>query len=145
MLVVLSRKQPTPSQEVFALPVVGALVLQPLSVLLHRADLLAVVVGYGVTERLKRRVHTIPLDVLQKLTFSLQRTLALSNWVQVQTKLTSAICAMCFPFMSPNALLPSTGPANHPTAPQLSVASPNMMSGSIPIIICDGSISLLAR
>jgi hypothetical protein len=53
--------------EVTALAVVCSLVLEPLSVSLHAANLLAVVIGDGVRNRVGGRVNTESLDTVEEL------------------------------------------------------------------------------
>ena len=58
-------------QENLPLLVVRALVLQPLAVLLDAANLLTVVVGYGVREALEAGVDPVLLDMLQEFLLTL--------------------------------------------------------------------------
>lgn len=58
--------------EVAALPVVRPLVLEPLSVSLHATDLLAVVVGDGIRNRVGRGVHAESSDAVEEFFLFLQ-------------------------------------------------------------------------
>lgn len=60
------------SNEVAALAVVGPLVLQPLSVSLYATNLLAVVIGNGVGNRVGRGVNTEPTNAVEELFLFLQ-------------------------------------------------------------------------
>lgn len=55
------------NNEVAALAVVSPLVLQPLSVSLHTTNLLAVVIGNGVGNRVGRWVNTEATNAIEKL------------------------------------------------------------------------------
>lgn len=55
------------SDEVTALAVVGTLILQPLSVSLHTANLFAVVIGDGVSDRVGGRVNAEATDAIEEL------------------------------------------------------------------------------
>lgn len=59
------------NNEVAALAVVCSLILEPLTVSLHAANLLAVVVGNGVCNRIGGRVDTESLDTVEEFLFFL--------------------------------------------------------------------------
>lgn len=59
------------NNEVAALAVVCSLVLEPLSVSLHATNLLAIVVGNGVCNRIGGRVDTESLDAVKEFLFFL--------------------------------------------------------------------------
>jgi len=153
--ITLSKQQNTSvfSQKRLPLLVVRPLILEPLPILLNAPNLLAIVVRHRIRKALKRRVDTVLLDVLQELLLLLfptngralvhSRTFAIAT--QPTQALTSEICfTQCF-LTRLNVAPPRLGPTSHPVAPHAAVASPNMINGSMPRIICVTSISLFAR
>ena len=61
------RGRRSSGDEVAALAVVGTLVLQPLSVSLHTANLLAVIIGDRVRDRVGGGVDAEPADAIKEL------------------------------------------------------------------------------
>lgn len=125
--------------EVPTLAVVGPLVLEPLSVSLYTANLLTVVVGDGIGDRVGGRVNAVLANAVEEffLFLEIEKTVCIRL---DRDELSRSICRLTIAtdglnrrYTNPQTPFPTIGPASHPTAPQAAVAIPRTTKGSSPM------------